>query len=258
MKAIHSTAVLRTLAGAVLLFFSSALAAQSLGTVLAADIKKMQANEASQKRVEGIVSETDKLENQYRQITKETDGLNVYIELLQSRVDAQQREINNLDGATDKITVIQRQIVPQMKKMIDSLESFIELDMPFLKEERTERIARLNRLLERSDVSVAEQFRSVVEAYKIESGFGHSIESYKGKVNDGGTERDVDFLRVGRIGLYWQTGDASITKAWNMKTGQWVDLGDEYRNAVRTGLQIAEEQRAPELLLLPIPAPEAS
>jgi TolA-binding protein len=251
-------AVLRTLAGAVLLFFSSALAAQSLGTVLAADIKKMQANEASQKRVESIVSETDKLENQYRQVTKETDGLNVYIELLQSRVDAQQREINNLDGATDKIAVIQRQIVPQMKKMIDALESFISLDMPFLQEERTNRIARLNGLLERSDVSVAEQFRSVVEAYKIESGFGHSIESYKGKVNDSGTERDVDFLRVGRIGLYWQTGDASITKAWNQKTGEWIELGDEYRNAVRTGLQIADEKRAPELLLLPVPAPEAS
>lgn len=258
MKLIHSMAVLRTLAGAVLLFFSSALAAQSLGTVLAADIKKLQANEASQKRVEKIVSDTDKLENQYRQVTKETDGLEVYIELLESRVAAQQREINGLDGATDKIEVIQRQIVPQMKKMIDALESFIKLDMPFLMEERTQRIARLNALLERSDVSVAEQFRNVVDAYKIESGFGNSIESYKGKVDDDGVERDVDFLRVGRIGLYWQTGDASVTKGWNQKTGQWVNLGDEYRNAVRTGLQIAEEQRAPELLLLPVPAPEAS
>ncbi len=258
MKSIHSMAVLRTLAGAVFLFFSSALAAQSLGTVLAADIKKMQANEASQKRVETIVGQTENLENQFRQITKETDGLGVYIELLQSQVDNQQREIDGLDGATDRIAVLQRQVIPQMKKMIDALGQFIELDVPFLKEERTRRVARLDALLGRSDVSVAEKFRSVVEAYKIESQFGRSIESYKGKVDDSGVERDVEFLRIGRIGLYWQTGDASVTKGWDQAQGGWVDLGNEYRSAVRTGLQIADEKRAPELLLLPIPAPEAT
>ncbi|MFK8014390.1 MAG: DUF3450 domain-containing protein [Gammaproteobacteria bacterium] len=258
MKSTHSMAAVRTFAAAVLLFFSSALAAQSLGTVLAADIKKMQANEASQQRVENIVGQTEKLAGQYRQITKETDGLGVYIELLQSQVDNQQREIDNLSGNTDRIAVIQRQIIPQMKKMIDALDQFIALDMPFQKDDRVKRVNGLNSLLERSDVTVAEKFRSVVEAYRIESGFGHSIETYKGKVNDGGVERDVDFLRIGRVGLYWQTGDASLTKGWNQKTGAWVDLGDEYRSAVRTGLKIASEQLAPDLLLLPISAPEAS
>ncbi|MFK7885315.1 MAG: DUF3450 domain-containing protein [Gammaproteobacteria bacterium] len=257
MKSTYSMAVLRTLAGAVLLFFSSALAAQSLGTVLAADIKKMQANEASQQRVEKIVGETEKIENTFRQITKETDGLGVYIELLQSQVDNQEREMAQLEGATGKIEVIQRQIVPQMKKMIDALDQFIKLDVPFLQAERAQRVTRLNALLERSDVSVAEKFRSVIEAYEIESKFGRTIESYKGKVNDGGTERDVDFLRIGRIGLFWQTPDGSLTKGWNPKVGDWVDLGNEYRSAVTTGLQVADKQRAPELLLLAVPAPEA-
>jgi archaellum component FlaC len=250
--------VVRTLAGAVLLFFSSALAAQSLGTVIAADVKKLQANEASQKRIDNIVSDTDKLQDDYRQITKETDGLKVYIELLQSQVNNQEREIENLQGGVERVTVIERQIIPQMKKMIDALEDFIALDMPFLLEERTERIARLNRLLGQADISVAEKFRAVVEAYNIESGFGRSIESYKGTVQDGGQELEVDFLRIGRIGLYWQNPDATLTKAWDRDAKQWVALGNEYRSAVRTGLQIADEQKAPELLLVPVPAPEAS
>ena len=257
MKSTYSMAVLRTLAGAVLLFFSSALAAQSLGTVLAADIKKMQANEASQQRVERIVSDTEKLENQFRQITKETDGLGVYIELLQSQVNNQQIEIDGLEGATERIEVLQRQIIPQMKKMIDGLEKFIAADVPFLPEERNTRIQRLNELLERSDVNVAEKFRNVVEAYKIEAEYGQRIETYRGKADDNGVERDVEFLRIGRIGLYWQTADSTITKGFNTKTGQWVDLGNEYRAAVRSGIQMASEQRAPDMLMLPVAAPEA-
>lgn len=257
MKSIHPMAVLRTLAATVLLFYSSALAAQSLGTIIAADVRKMQANEASQKRIEGIVEQTDKLQGEYRQVTKETDGLNVYIELLQSQVDNQERELANLEGATERVAVIERQIIPQMKKMIDALEDFIALDMPFLEKERAERIQRLNELLGQANISVAEKFRSVVEAYKIEAGFGHSIETYKGTVNDGGQDIEVDFLRIGRIGLYWQNPDASLTKAWNHQTKEWVNLGADYRSAVRTGLQIADEQKAPELLLVPVPAPEA-
>jgi hypothetical protein len=257
MKSTYSTTVLRTLAGAVLLFFSSALAAQSLGTVLAADIKKMQANEASQKRVERIVGETEKIENTFRQVTQETDGLGVFNELLQSQINNQELEISGLEGATEKILVIQRQIIPQMKKMIDALDQFIQLDVPFSLEERNKRIADLNTTLGLANVSVAEKFRLVTNAYKIEAGYGHNIESYKAKVDDGGVERDVDFLRIGRIGLYWQTPDGSITKGWNKNTNSWQDLGNEYRNAVTTGLQIAEEQRAPELLLLAVPAPEA-
>ena len=257
MKPTYSMTVLRTLAGAVFLFFSSALAAQSLGTVLAADIKKMQANEASQNRVNDIVSDTEKLENQYRQLTQEVDGLNVFIELMENQVNNQEIEISILEGSTDKILVLQRQIVPQMKKMIDGLDQFVTLDVPFLQTERRKRISDLNGLLERADVTVSEKFRQVTNAYKIEADYGRSIESYHGKVDDNGVERDVDFLRIGRVGLYWQTADNSITKGWNHALKQWVDLGNEYRAAVRTGLQIAEEKRAPEMLLLPVPAPEA-
>lgn len=257
MKSTHLLAALRAFAGAVLLLFGSAVAAQSLGSVLSADIKKNQANAASQKRVETIVAQTDKLENEFRQVTKETDGLKVYIELLQSQVDNQEVEMVNLGTSAEKVSVIERQILPQMKKMIDNLEDFIALDVPFLMDERQKRIGRLNSLLGQSDVTVAEKFRAVVEAYQIEANFGRDIETYKGQVEDGGETFAVDFLRIGRVGLYWQNADASITRGWDQKGQRWVDLGNEYRSAVRTGLQIANKQKAPEMLMLPVPAPEA-
>ena len=254
----HQSIAVRALAGAALMFCAQIVFAQSLNAVLAADIKKNQANEASQKRIETIVAQANKLETQYRQTLKETDGLNVYVELLESQVENQNLEMQSLTGSAEKVAVIERQILPQMKKMIDALDNFIRLDLPFLQEERKNRIAGLNELLERSDVSVAQKFRSVVEAYQIESDFGRSIETYKGTVSDGGSDREVDFLRIGRIGLYWQNADATQTKAWDANSGQWIDLGADYRSAVRNGIKIANKQKAPDMLMLPVPAPEAT
>ena len=83
-----------------------------------------------------------------------------------------------------------------MLKMIDALDQFVELDMPFLLEERRQRVAFLRTLLERSDVTVAEKFRRLLEAYEIENDYGRTIESYKGSLDVDGASREVDFLRI--------------------------------------------------------------
>ena len=90
---------------------------------------------------------------------------------------------------------------------------FVDLDVPFLLEERKERVAKLNELMERDDVTVAEKFRKVTEAYQIEMDYGSTIEPYKDTVNiDGGT-REVDFLRVGRVSLIYQSQDGQVSGA---------------------------------------------
>jgi hypothetical protein len=73
-----------------------------------------------------------------------------------------------------------------------------------------------------------------------------------------GTTREVDFLQVGRIALLYQTtDDAAMSGAWDPATESWTTLGSEHRNSVRRALQMARNQVAPELVLLPVPAPSA-
>ena len=94
---------------------------------------------------------------------------------------------------------------------IPCLEDFITLDIPFLEVERKERVEKLRDLMERSDVSVAEKFRNVFEAYTIEQEFGRTISSYKGELQIAGGTREVEFLQIGRIVLLYQTIDGTFT-----------------------------------------------
>lgn len=232
-------------------------ATQTLSQLHDAQQRRIQLAQQSQEQIDQVVKETRSLEDQYKAILKEIEGLEVYNTLLQRQVDNQESQIQDLTESIDQVEVINRQIVPIMTRMIDGLEKFIELDVPFLLDERRERVAELRELMERQDVTVAEKFRKVTEAYQIENDFGRTIEAYKDNLNIDGATREVDFLRVGRIALLYQTADGSVSGAWDQREGQWISLGNEYRNQIKLGLDIARKQKAPDLVLLPVDAPEA-
>jgi hypothetical protein len=121
-------------------------------------------------------------------------------------------------------------------------------------DERTDRINKLKDTMSRSDVSVAEKFRKVMEAFQIENDYGSTIEPYKQSLTlEDGTTRDYSMLRIGRIGLYFQSEDTNITGRWDNDVRAWV-LDNGARNEVRKGLRIANQLIAPELILVPISA----
>jgi hypothetical protein len=138
--------------------------------------------------------------------------------------------------------------------MVAALKTFVELDMPFLRNERADRVQRLQDNLERSDLTVSEKYRQIMEAYQIETSYGRNIEAYSGTLAIGGENRKVDLLRIGRILLAYQTPDRSETGFWDKTTQQWTELDGSYRRAVTDGLMIARKQASPSLLVLPVPA----
>ena len=209
----------------------------------------------AQRQVEKLNDQAGDIEAEYKQVRKVVDGLKIYNGLLQKQVDNQVAEMAALSDSIDKVSLIERQIVPLMVRMIDALSEFVVLDVPFLPEERIERFERLRAMMERSDVTAAEKFRRVLEAYQIENEYGRTIEAYRGTLAvDGGT-REVNFLRVGRIALLYQTDGGDLTGAWNIEAQQWETLSPaRYKQDVAKGLRVARKQVAPNLLVLPIAA----
>ncbi len=235
---------------------SGGVFAQTVDQVLQADQRRLNLAQQSQERINNIVEGTRSLEDQYRSINKEIDGLKVYNRLMRAQVEGQTATLEDISLSMDRVDVINRQIFPLMERMIDGLEQSVALDIPFLMEERADRMANLKDIMERSDVTVAEKFRKVMEAYQIENDYGTSVDFYTESLTIDGATRSFNMLRVGRIGLYFQSDDTAITGRWNNKTREW-EIDNSARNEVRKGLRMARQLIAPELIIVPVAAPEA-
>lgn len=240
------------------LLAAAALAgATTLEEVEAVQAERAEAGKQSQSRIDAVVEETDSLEIQYKQVLRELGGLEVHNTIMERQIARQEADIDLLNEAIDEVEASRRQMMPLMVRMIEALDLFVEADAPFLRPERRGRVAGLYTLMEREDVSVAEKFRKVLEAYQIEIEYGHRIEAYKASVEHEGATLEVDVLRIGRLALYYQTADQSATRRWDRDANAWVDVDGRDRNQVRYGLRIADQQVAPDLLMLPVAAPEA-
>lgn len=230
--------------------------AQAVDQVLQADLRRLQLAQQAQEQVNEVVERTRSLEDQYRSILKENEGLEVYNRLMSAQVEGQTAVLADIAYSMDQVDVINRQIFPLMERMIDGLEQSIALDIPFLLEERNERIDTLKSLMSRSDVSVAEKFRKVMEAYQIEMDYGTSSEWYRQTLEIEGTNRDYNMLRIGRVGLYFQSDDSRITGMYDPISRDYVLLDDEHRSEIRKGLRMARQLIAPELILIPVESAE--
>ncbi|NCF50641.1 DUF3450 family protein [Gammaproteobacteria bacterium] len=239
----------------LLIAASGSVFAQTVDQVLQAQDRRLDLAQQSQERINNIVEGTRSLEDQYRAINKEIDGLKVYNRLMSAQTSGQQAVLEDIALSMDQVDVINRQIFPLMERMIDGLEQSINLDVPFLMDERMGRIETLKDIMERSDVSVAEKFRKVMEAFQIENDYGTSSEWYRQSITlDGGvTTRDYNVLRIGRVGLYFQSDDTRITGRWDAGAGDWVE-DDSARNEIRKGLRMAKQLIAPELIIVPVSA----
>jgi len=213
---------------------------------------------ASQGRIDEMSDETDQMLGQYRTALQRTEALRIYNQQLSELVDSQEQEKGQVRSEIESVTIVNREITPLMLRMIESLNAFVTLDVPFLITERTQRLANLREMMMRPDVTEAEKFRRVLESYQIENDYGRSIEAYRAELKEGGATREVEFLRIGRTALFYQTLDGSEMGMWEQAGRRWVPMDDGYRTALRQGLRMARKQAAPNLLLLPIAAAEGS
>jgi len=240
-------------------FCTVATQANTLEAILKVGEEKTAAAKQSQAKIDRLAEEARDLLSDYKTVMKQLDGLKVYNARLQRQITNQERRISDIDESISEVTVIQRQMMPLVIRMIDGLEQFIQLDVPFELDERMARLEFLRDNVDRSDITVAEKFRQVLEAYNIELQYGRGVETYSDTIEINGVVRDVDFLRVGRVSLVYQTTDGEESGVWNASTQSWDPLpSGDYASAIRKGVRIAKKQATIELLNMPVAAPEAN
>lgn len=223
--------------------------------VVAEDKKNLNMAQASQKKIDGLSDQTQTLLMKYRQTLKQIENAKVYNAQLRKIIQTQEEEKVSIKNQIAELKDTAKGIVPLMVDMVKNIKTFVELDVPFLPQERSKRVADLETLLTRADVSTSEKFRRILEAYQVENEYGRTIESYRGIKEKDGKEMTVDYLQVGRVAFVYQTLDGKETGAWDNASKQWVELGSEYKKSIQAGIKMAKKQTAPQLVKLPISAP---
>ena len=242
---------------AVVFMCVSSAGAVDLDQVVAQRMGVNDVAATSQVRIDQLSQETDEASVVYRTTLQRIDALRSYNYQLSQLIASQDAEMAALHGEIDGVELVAREVTPFMLAMIEALENFVQLDVPFLPDERARRIADLRDVMGRADVTDSERYRRISEAYQIENEYGRTIEAYQGELDLDGQKRQVDFLRVGRVALLYQTLDGAKTGVWDHRGGGWTEAS-ESRSAVRKGLRMARKQMAPDLLKLPVPSPEVA
>ncbi|MEK6805298.1 MAG: DUF3450 domain-containing protein [Pseudomonadota bacterium] len=209
---------------------------------------------SSQQTINKLDDQTRTALEKYRAVLWQAQQQAVYAKQLEEIAATQAADKASLEKQLAGVGSTEREILPLMLRMLDSLEKFVALDLPFLKAERNERIAALKRLLADPQTGVAEKYRRLVEAYQVETDYGRGLGVERAELPLAGSAKIVDVLRVGRTALFYLSLDGDDTGRWDANAKKWVELSGSYRSAIRKGLKVARETTAPELLTLPMPA----
>ncbi len=226
-----------------------------LETIVQAQMAADKDAVASQKQIDGLDDQTKDMLQKYNLLVAEAEGMNNYSDQLALQVKDQTEAIASYNQQLVDIEHTAMEVMPMMQRMLDQIDRFVELDIPFLLEDRRARIRKLKDVMGKADVAISEKYRRIVEAYQIELDFGRTLEAYDGKLMGDPAGRTVKFLRIGRVALLYQTLDGEETGFWDADKKAWV-VDDSYRTAVKDGFEVALKMGAPELLVAPVSAPQ--
>jgi len=206
----------------------------------------------AQAQIDKLDVESKKLTNEYKDTVVEYEILNKYDNQLERITINQAEEIANITRQIDDLDETNKYVLPLLERMVKTLRELIEIDVPFLADERYARLGELEDILFKANFSTAEKFRKIYEAYQIENEYGRTIEAYSSSIEIDGVNLAAQFFRLGRLNLYYMTPDGDETGYWNKEINEWVHLGGKYADEIDAALKIAYKQAPPDFINLPV------
>lgn len=235
--------------------------AGSVKDVLKEGEEKVASSAASQKRIDKIAEQTSNIAVDFDTVNKEIESIRLYNETMELRIAHQERQMASIRKNIDNVQETQREMPPLTIRMVDAIENYIQLDMPFDLDQRRKQVEDLRNDIGRADMTVAEKFRRVLEVYKYELEYGAvgSLDTYSQEIEVNGVVKQVDILRLGRVALCYQTKDKEHTGVWDQDNRQWIELdAGTYRSAIANAIRIAKKTATRDILTLPVKAPEVA
>jgi hypothetical protein len=233
------------------------LAADSTNPALDVLVQAHQAAAQSQARIDKLDDDMRRMRDEMRRGVLQLESLKTDLPALERHASEQAARRSQLERELSAGVPGQIEVGPALQQMVAWLERFVQADAPFRLDQRRQRIAGLKTLLAKPDVPDADKLRAVLEVTQVELQYGRSVEAYTGQLRFGGKDQDVEFLRVGRVMLYYLQPEGARQGYWDRSARRWQPLPEEERERLGAALDMARGETPPELMELLLPAPEA-
>jgi hypothetical protein len=208
--------------------------------------------QATQKQEEKWRLEKEKFTARFELLGQRLQQLQAQASQLQARSEAARDRVATKQKQIDDIRQISDQIIPYLQELNRQLKQMVADDLPFLPRERSQRLRRLDRILEDPDVTFSEKFRKVMEAFQVEAEYGTTIEVYQQSIPIDGQSRLVNIFRLGRIGLFFQSLDRQTCGFFNVAEDKWQKLPAKHNHALAAAIDMGAKRRPVDILTLPL------
>lgn len=220
------------------------------GLELAKDLNDQAVS--SQKKIDSATAKTKAMLEEYQQLMLDSDFHETQKNQLLNALEQQRQKKQSLQQQLQQIQQTEKRLAPLLLSMVQALERFILLDVPFHHQKRIDSVLVLRERILDPALTLADRFQLVMEAFQIELDYGYSLEAYRDQIAWQGEQRSVECLRIGRLALYFVTPDGNTVGIWNRGEKRWQLLSPDYRRPILDGIKVAKGLVAPELLPLPL------
>lgn len=206
----------------------------------------------TQKSEDDWALEKEKLLARYDALTHEHKRLVEARADLRKDIASNTEAVLSLEKKISEISRISIEIRPYLNMVFDRLKALVDDGAPFLMQERRTRIQNLHRILDDPQVSISEKYRKTTEAVLIEAEYGNSVEVYPQQIFLEEREIQANIFRLGRVSLFFQSLDQTLTGYFNVGSGRWQILPKKYNRDINTAIEIGAKRRPVDLVNLPL------
>jgi hypothetical protein len=214
--------------------------------------------EQATRKAEQVQDQINQLDDQrsdmvreYRTLLQRRDAAELFAKQQELVVQSQREEIASLTEQLGSIDDITAQTVPMLLGMIADLKQFVAADIPFKAEERKTRLDSLDALMKTPNVTTAEQYRLIMEAYSAEMEYGRTIDTWQEEIAIDGNPTTVDMFLYGRVALVYITPNGKAAR-YDRATGEWQPLPGSYANDIRRAVRVAQGKAQQVVLFAPV------
>ncbi|KJS25561.1 MAG: energy transducer TonB [Hyphomonadaceae bacterium BRH_c29] len=207
--------------------------------------------EQVQNQINQLDDERTDMVREYRTLLQRRDAADLYAKQQELVVASQREEITSLTEQLGSIDDITAQTIPMLLGMVEDLKAFVAADLPFKQTERSARLEGLDGIMAQPDVTPAEQYRLIMDAYQAEMEYGRTISTWQEEVDIDGNPTTVDMFLYGRVSLVYLTPTGKAA-SYNRATGAWEALPGKYAADIQKAIRVAQAKAQQTVLFAPV------